>query len=158
MKNEKKSKVVKLDGTDKKILKIISEDARTPYRQISRELDISVGTVHNRIDKLVKTGVIKKFTSIMNHKQLGYNLTTIIGVKLNSGKMDNWKKASFPSNITGIYEVTGEYDAYIIAKFRDTDELDEFIKELLKEPSIISTNTQTVLNIAKEDLGSAEML
>ena len=57
-----KDNVVKLDDTDINILKIINEDVRTSYRQISRSLDVSVGTVHNRIDKMVKSGVIKKFS------------------------------------------------------------------------------------------------
>lgn len=54
-----KDNIVKLDNTDINILKIINEDVRTSYRQISRSLDVSVGTVHNRIDKMVKSGVIK---------------------------------------------------------------------------------------------------
>ena len=60
MANENKD-FIKLDDIDVSILKIINEDVRTSYRQISRSLDVSVGTVHNRIDKMVKSGVIKKF-------------------------------------------------------------------------------------------------
>ena len=64
-----KDNVVKLDDTDINILKIINEDVRTSYRQISRSLDVSVGTVHNRIDKMVKSGVIKKFSPVIDHKR-----------------------------------------------------------------------------------------
>jgi Lrp/AsnC family transcriptional regulator for asnA, asnC and gidA len=150
---------VRLDKTDHKILEIINKDARTPYRQISRDLDISVGTVHNRVDKLIKTGVIKKFAPIMDHRKLGYGLTSIIGVRVKGGKLENWEnKKSFDTNVLGIYDVTGEYDAFLIAKFKDTDELDKFIKDLLKEPDVERTYTQTVLNVVKEDLGSANML
>ena len=60
MANENKD-FIKLDDIDVSILKIINEDVRTSYRQISRSLDVSVGTVHNRIDKMVKRGVV--FTS-----------------------------------------------------------------------------------------------
>ena len=63
-----KDNVVKLDDTDINILKIINEDVRTSYRQISRSLDVSVGTVHNRIDKMVKSGVIKKFSPVIDQK------------------------------------------------------------------------------------------
>jgi len=159
MNKEKNDPVVVLDETDKKILEIINEDARTPYRQISRDLDISVGTVHNRVDKMIKTGAIKKFAPIMDHRKLGYDLTTIIGVRVKGGKFQNWEsKTSFHKNVLGIYDVTGEYDAFLIAKFRDTNELDKFIKELLREPDVERTYTQTVLNIVKEDMGSANML
>ena len=103
MNKEKKEKVVILDETDKKILEIINEDARTPYRQISRDLDISVGTVHNRVDKMIKTGAIKKFAPIMDHRKLGYDLTTIIGVRIKGGQFQNWQtKTAFHKNVLGI--------------------------------------------------------
>lgn len=52
--NKNDTDIIKLDETDKKILKIINEDVRVSYRQISRDLNISVGTVHNRIEKWLK--------------------------------------------------------------------------------------------------------
>ena len=79
---KKNEDIIKLDETDIKILKIINDDVRISYRQISRDLGISVGTVHNRIDKMLKSGVIEKFAPVLNHKKLGYALTSIIGVNV----------------------------------------------------------------------------
>ncbi|RBQ22324.1 putative HTH-type transcriptional regulator [Candidatus Methanobinarius endosymbioticus] len=159
MDDENKTDLIIIDETDKNIIEMINEDARTPYRQISRELDISVGTVHNRVDKLMKTGVIKKFAPIMDHRKLGYGLTSIIGVRVNGGQVQNWEeKESFNKHVLAIYDVTGEYDAFLIAKFKDTDELDSFVKELLKEPYVERTYTQTVLNVVKEDSSSIHMI
>lgn len=150
---------IKLDNIDVNILKIINEDVRTSYRQISRSLDVSVGTVHNRIDKMVKSGVIKKFSPIIDHEKLGYVLTTIIGVKVKGEQLKSWEQKIYDNkNIIGIYDVTGEYDVYLIAKFQNTFELNEFIKELLKDPNIERTNTQTVLEVIKEDMGSSNIL
>ena len=157
--SKKDTEIIKLDDTDKNILKIINEDVRVSYRQISRDLNISVGTVHNRIEKMVKNGVIEKFSPIINHRKLGFVLTSIIGVRVKGGKLENFEtKISFNKNVLGIYDVTGEYDAILIAKFKNTDELDVFIKEMLKEPGIERTYTQTVLNVVKEDMGSANIL
>ena len=154
-----KDNIVTLDETDIKILKIINDDVRTSYRQISRELKVSVGTIHNRIDKMVKIGVIKKFSPIIDHEKLGFVLTTIIGVRVKGGNLKNWEeKTFFNKNVVGIYDVTGEYDAFLIAKFRNTNELNSFIKELLKDPIIERTYTQTVLDVIKEDMGSANIL
>ena len=150
---------IKLDDIDVNILKIINEDVRTSYRQISRSLDVSVGTVHNRIDKMVKSGVIKKFSPVIDHEILGYVLTTIIGVRVKGGKLKNWEeKTYFNKNVVGIYDVTGEYDAFLIAKFKDTNELNTFIKDLVKDPNIERTYTQTVLDVIKEDMGSSNIL
>ena len=147
---KKKEEIVKLDETDIKILKIINDDVRISYRQISRDLGISVGTVHNRIDKMLKSGVIEK---------LGYTLTSIIGVNVEGVSLESWEEEiSHNKNVVGIYDVTGEYDAFLIAKFKDTDELDLFLKELLKTDCVERTYTQTVLNVVKEDMGSANIL
>ena len=150
MANENKD-FIKLDDIDVSILKIINEDVRTSYRQISRSLDVSVGTVHNRIDKMVKSGVIKKFSPVIDHEILGYVLTTIIGVRVKGGKLKNWEEKTY-------FDVTGDYDAFLIAKFKDTNELNTFIKDLVKDPNIERTYTQTVLDVIKEDMGSSNIL
>ncbi|MGZ7047796.1 MAG: Lrp/AsnC family transcriptional regulator [Methanobacterium sp.] len=155
--NDEKS--IKIDETDKKILDLLNTDGRISYRKISRELDISVGTVHNRVDKFTKSGIVKKFIPQIDHSKLGYKLTTIIGVRVKGGVLRNWEnKTAYHKNVLGIYDVTGEFDAILLAKFRDTTELDSFIKELLKEPDVQRTYTQTVLNIVKEEFGSSDIL
>ncbi|MGZ7050318.1 MAG: Lrp/AsnC family transcriptional regulator [Methanobacterium sp.] len=155
--NDEKS--IKIDETDKKILDLLNTDGRISYRKISRELDISVGTVHNRVDKFTKSGIVKKFIPQIDHSKLGYKLTTIIGVRVKGGVLRNWEnKTAYHKNVLGIYDVTGEFDAILLAKFRDTTELDSFIKELLKEPDVQRTYTQTVLNIVKEEFGSSNIL
>ena len=71
----------------------------------------------------------------------------------------NWEeKTYFNKNVVGIYDVTGEYDAFLIAKFKDTNELNTFIKDLVKDPNIERTYTQTVLDVIKEDMGSSNIL
>lgn len=150
--------VVKIDETDKKILDLLNKDGRMSYRKISRELGISVGTVHNRVDKFMKSGIIKKFVPQIDHSKLGYKLTTVIGVRVKGGVLSNWEnKTAYHKNVIGIYDVTGEFDAILIAKFKDTTELDAFVKELLRQGDVQRTYTQTVLNIVKEDMGSTDI-
>ncbi len=147
-----------VDEMDRKIINLFQYDGRMSYRKIAKELDISIGTVHNRIDKLTKNGVIKKFTPVIDHKKLGYALTTVIGVRVKGGVLKNWEdRTAYHQNVLCVYDVTGEFDAILIARFKDTQELDQFVKGLLKEPDVQRTYTQTVLNIVKEDLNSGDM-
>jgi len=151
--------IVKIDDIDKKILHLFNKDGRMSYREISRKLGVSVGTVHNRVDKLMKNGVIKRFVPVIDHSKLGYKLTAIIGVKVKGGVLRNWEeRTAYHKNVLAIYDVTGEFDAILIGKFRDTSELDKFIKDLLRENDVQRTYTQTVLNIVKEDMTSSQML
>jgi DNA-binding Lrp family transcriptional regulator len=160
MKNDSTShSKMELDKLDRQIISLFHEDGRLSYRKIAKKLDISIGTVHNRMEKLTKKGVIKKFSPIIDHDKLGYSLTTIIGVRVKGGVLQNWEdKTAYNKNVLCMYDVTGEFDAIIIARFKDTSELDKFIKELLKEPDVQRTYTQTVLNIVKEDLSSIQMI
>ncbi len=156
--NEEKSKTV-IDDVDKKMIKIFHKDGRKSYRSIAKQLDISIGTVHNRIEKLLKSGIIKGFTPVIDHEKLGYSLTTIIGVKVKGGLLKHWEdRTAYHKNVLCMYDVTGEFDAILITRFKDTKELDSFIKSLLKEPDVQRTYTQTVLNIVKEDLNEINML
>ncbi|MDI9623514.1 MAG: Lrp/AsnC family transcriptional regulator [Methanothermobacter sp.] len=151
--------IVKIDDIDKEILHLLNKDGRMSYREISRKLGVSVGTVHNRVEKLMKNGVIKKFVPLIDHSKLGYKLTAIIGVRVKGGVLKNWEeRTAYHKNVLAIYDVTGEFDAILIGKFRDTSELDKFIKGLLKENDVQRTYTQTVLNIVKEDMTSSQML
>jgi DNA-binding Lrp family transcriptional regulator len=148
--------IVSMDDLDKRILDLLTVDGRKSYRKISRELGVSVGTVHNRVDKLTKSGIINKFVPIVDHEKLGYNLTAIIGLELQGGTITYLvDKKPFKKNLLAVYDVTGQFEAILIAKFRDTFELNQFIKLLLKEEPVIKTYTQTVLNIIKEELNSS---
>ena len=156
--NSTEYKNVSMDKLDKKILELLSVDGRKSYRKISRELEVSVGTIHNRVDKLIKSGIITKFVPVIDHEKLGYTLTAVIGIEVKGGTVSYLtEKEPFKDNLLAVYDVTGQFDAITIAKFKDTFELNEFIKELLKEDNVTKTYTQTVLNIVKEDLNSSMM-
>lgn len=147
---------LEMDDLDKKILELLSDDGRKSYRKISRELGVSVGTVHNRVDKLTKHGIITKFVPVINHEKLGYNLTAIIGLEIKGGTVDFLVENNvYQDNILAVYGVTGQFDGMVIAKFRNTKELDIFIKQLLNEETVIKTYTQTVLDIVKEELNTS---
>lgn len=54
--NEKKNDTVEIDDIDRKIISLFNEDGRMSYRKIAKRLDVSIGTIHNRMEKLTKNG------------------------------------------------------------------------------------------------------
>jgi Lrp/AsnC family transcriptional regulator for asnA, asnC and gidA len=54
------------------------------------------------------------------------------------------------SNVLSVYDITGEYDAVVFAKFRDNASLNGFLKKLLSERFIKRTTTLVALNAVKE--------
>ncbi|MEK6866211.1 MAG: Lrp/AsnC family transcriptional regulator [Thermoproteota archaeon] len=143
---------MELDKTDERILKNLLVDARLSARQLALKLGISTVTVLSRIKKLEREKIIKGYTALIDHEKLGYNLTAIIEIIAKKDKIiDMEVEISKIENVCGVYDITGNTDTLIIAKFKSRNELSEFVKGLATIPNIENTITHVVLNTTKED-------
>lgn len=143
---------MELDKTDERILKNLMVDARLSARQLALKLGISTVTVLSRIKKLEREKIIKGYTALIDHEKLGYNLTAIIEIIAKKDKIiDMEVEISKIENVCGVYDITGNTDTLIIAKFKSRNELSEFVKGLATIPNIENTITHVVLNTTKED-------
>ena len=141
-----------VDETDVKILKTLTANARLSSRQISKQCNMSVGTVLSRIKKMEQEGIIKGYSILPDHEKLGYELTVVTEITVSKGRLLEMENeiARFP-NVCSVYDVTGLTDAMIIAKFKDREELSRFTKHLLSLPFVERANTHVVLTTIKED-------
>lgn len=142
--NNNETIINELDNTDKEIIKQLNQDGRKSYRQIAKELNLSVGTITNRVQKLKQTGIIKGFQIQLDYTQLGYNIETLIGLD-NTGNIENIID-KYPENIITAHKTTGQYNTLLITRFKDTKELNNFLETLTKEENIQKTYTQLILN------------
>lgn len=141
-----------LDTTDLRILRALNADARKSYRDIARELDIALSTVSARVKRLEESGVLTGYVPVIDPNRLGFDLVVVIGVKIAHGKLlDVQGKVAKSPRVFAVYDVTGEWDSVVLARFKDRDDLNVFIKELLANPHIERTATQLVLNTIKEE-------
>ncbi len=141
------------DETDLMILRELQEDAMTSYRDIAEKLNLSVGTVHNRIKRLKEIGLIKSFSAIVDAEKLGYGLTAIVLMQVEGEKIvEVEEKLATSKSIIAVYDTTGEFDIIAIGKFKNREDLNTFIKDVLKIQSIKRAVTSIALNVVKEDL------
>jgi DNA-binding Lrp family transcriptional regulator len=141
---------MKFDETDTKLLNVILSDSRLSYREIASKIGVSAATVMNRIARLEKEGVIKGYSANLDYEKLGYDIDAIISMKISKGKLfevEN-KIANHPA-VAAVYDVTGDFDSTIIAKFRNRRALDSFLKKIQAYDFVESTNTILVLNTIK---------
>ena len=73
---------MKIDGIDKKIIRNLVKDARTPILSIAREVGISGAAIHQRLRKLEKAKLIDGYHMKINHNSIGYTTTSFIGIHL----------------------------------------------------------------------------
>ncbi len=141
-----------LDQVDLAILNVLQNDARLSFRNIAQELGIAAGTVHNRIKKLEEEGVLKSYTIAVDPGKTGYDLTVLILIEAEGKHLpDVETEIAKIGNVVTVYDITGDFDIAIVARFQDRRQLNTFIKSLLKTPHVKKTVTNVVLNVVKED-------
>ena len=141
-----------LDEIDKKILTELLTNSNRSNREIAKAIGVSAATVINHIQRLESAGVITEYTVMLDFERLGFELTIIMEVTVSSGKLlETQEEIAKLPYVCGVYDVTGEIDSIVIAKFRIRRELSEFPKDLLGMEYVERTNTHVVLNTVKED-------
>lgn len=105
----------KLDRLDRQILKLISDDARIPFLEVARACNVSGAAIHQRIQKLMATGILKGSQFIIDPEKIGYETCAYIGLNLkNPEQFDEVVKSlqSIPEVVECHY-TTGNYDLFI---------------------------------------------
>lgn len=140
-----------IDGVDFAILKMLSSNARVSIRKMARKLRLSASAVFTRMHRLEEKGVVKGYAPLLDTEKLGFGVTVAIAIKAKGGKLVEVEaELARRPNIVSVYDITGEYDILVIAKFRGMGELNKFVKNVLAMHHIEHTCTYTVLNTVKE--------
>jgi len=142
----------KIDDIDMQIINLLQEDSRLSFNKIAQKLGISVGTACNRVKGLEDRGVLRGYTVLVDPNKVGFGLTAVILIQA-EGKhlIDVENEVAKINNVISVYDITGDFDFAVIARFKDRDGLNAFIKGLLAVPYVKRTVTNVVLNVIKED-------
>lgn len=135
-----------LDEIDEEIIKILQENAKTSYRVIQDKLNISIGTIHNRISKLEKNKIIEGYTLKLNNEKLGYKLTFLIRINID-GKhtQEILEEITRKPEVCSVFHTTGEQSAALICRFKEAQDVHNFIRKLNEKEFITKTNSNMVL-------------
>ena len=141
-----------MDDIDLQIIALLQEDSRLSFNKIAHRLKVSVGTAYNRVKNLEAMGIVKGYTVTLDPSKLGFSLTAIIMVQVEGGHLTEVEQEiAKNANVIAIYDITGDYDAAVVTKFKDRASLNDFVKSLLATPYIKRTVTSVALDIIKEE-------
>ncbi|ELZ15581.1 MULTISPECIES: HTH-type transcriptional regulator Lrp [Haloterrigena] len=140
------------ENLDEDLVNELLNDGRASLRSLAEELDVSVTTISNHLSALEDEGVIQGYTPIIDYDALGYDVTAIMQLKAEGNALPQITETlKDHDQMISVYEVTGDYDIIAIGKFKDTDDMNDRIKQLLTDPDINQSNTSIVLNAVSEN-------
>jgi Lrp/AsnC family transcriptional regulator, regulator for asnA, asnC and gidA len=98
--------------------------------RLSKKININASVVYSRIKRLLKRGLIKKFTIIINDEALGFSVRSLTGINMDSKLRDNVLNELFKiPEVREIAEVTGRFDILVTMTARSLDEIHQLISE-----------------------------
>lgn len=137
-----------IDNTDLQILNLLMENAFTPYTEIGKKLFISPGTVHVRMSKMEKLGIVKNPQLQINLSKLGMDVTAFIGVYLLRSEMYDKVVVQIKKidEVVSCNYTTGNYSLFLKIVCRDTQHLREVLHDKLQKIEGIS-RTETLISL-----------
>jgi len=130
-----------MDQKDEEILEILKQDGRASYTDIAEEVNVSEGTVRNRVEKMQENSVIEKFSVQTGTR----GSRAVVMVELRTGKDIEKVLKEFPEKIQ-IMEVAGEYDLVLEIERPSNREINNLLDDIRSIEGVDSTETYMVLN------------
>jgi Lrp/AsnC family leucine-responsive transcriptional regulator len=127
--------MTKLDEKDMKILKVLMKDGRKSVAEIAGELESPRSTISDRINKMLREGVIKRFTAVPDYPKLGLGVKAYILVSFRSDGINQHQLAEQIADMESVYEVSlisGEWDIIVKVRASSVEEVGSFVIDKLR--------------------------
>ena len=137
-----------IDFTDKKILSALLSKGRSTFAELAAQVGLTAPTVHDRVKKLERSGVIEGYTAIINPAALGYDITAMVKITTASDvrAQDYESHLSEISEIQQCYSVAGEETYVALVLTRTPKTLEKILQRIKTIPGTMSTKTSVVLS------------
>lgn len=142
-----------MDNIDVKIIKLLQNNARITASEISGEINLSVSAVSDRLKKLESSGIIEKYTAIVNARRLKKDLTAIMFVSLERPKFTD-KFIEFVNSENEILEchyLAGDYDYSLKIITDNSFTLESLLNRIKSIPGVLRTRTIVALSTVKNN-------
>lgn len=135
-----------IDELDRKILTKLQQDGRMSFREIAKQIDSTAVTVINRVDKMKDKGIVQGYTVDIDYRKIGYHIVAAIELIVKGEHLQEIEDRLFEQpNVTAVYEITGDTDILLIAKFKDRDQLGSFVVGDLLDSDLVE---KTITHVA----------
>lgn len=139
---------MRLDRVDERIIAILGADARMSFAEIGGQVGLSPSAVKRRVDRLIESGAVRGFTVVLEPQAVGWTTEAFIELYCRARTSPGEIRSGLAgyAEITFACTVTGEADAIVQVRARDTHHLEEVIERLGAEPFVVRTKSTLVLS------------
>jgi Lrp/AsnC family transcriptional regulator for asnA, asnC and gidA len=144
-----------VDAIDLKILAELQKDANISVPKLSKKINVNPSVAYSRIKRLTKKQLIKRFTIEVNDDILGYNVSAIIGLNIDSKVREQLLDEMLRmEGVRDIYEVTGRFDLLVRVKAKSLDELHSTVSAKMGKLNGVN-HTETFIEMGRREPESA---
>jgi Lrp/AsnC family transcriptional regulator, regulator for asnA, asnC and gidA len=145
----------KVDSIDLRILQELQKDANISVPKLSKKINVNPSVAYSRIKRLTKKELIKRFTIEVNDDVLGYNVSAIIGLNIDSKVREQILDEMLRmEGVRDIYEVTGRFDLLVRVKTKSLDELHSTVSAKMGKLTGVN-HTETFIEMGRREPESA---
>ncbi len=138
-----------MDLLDEKLIELLGKDARQSSEELAKQLNVSAATIRRRVGKLLESEIVR-IVGVVDPKKMGYNLAAIMTIDIAHNAINAaLKMLSDRKGVSWVSTNTGRHDIIILAHFRSTDDLAEFIGTINSIKGLKGSETFVSLHIAK---------
>ena len=143
--------VITLDQVDRDILVNLQNDGSSSASHIASEIGMSIPAVTDRIKKLQESGIIMGFTTVLNHRKVGLDVSAFITVisESSSHYSDVVRKTNKSPEIIQCFTTTGNGSHVLFALVENTHALEKLLRKIQSWPGVMRTETQIILSSYK---------
>jgi len=133
-----------IDSLDKKILALITKNARIPYLEVARECNVSGAAIHQRIQRLMKLGIVSGSQFMLDPRKIGFHTCAYVGIFLDNAGLypEVVQKLEKIPEITQCHYITGGYSIFIKVYTRNNEDLKHVLGDKVQAiPGVSRTET-----------------
>jgi len=140
-----------MDNLDIKILKLLQQNSRVTASEISNRINLSIPAVSDRLKKLDASGIIEKYTVILNPKKMNKHLMIIMFISLESPKFTDpfINIVQLDDEIVECHYLAGDFDYALKIITESTESLERFLYKIKNIPGVQKTKTNVSLSTIK---------
>jgi Lrp/AsnC family transcriptional regulator for asnA, asnC and gidA len=141
-----------IDDLDKQILKLLQLDARIPFAELSRKLDVAEATIRFRVNKLIEKRIITNFTALIDPAKVGMKVSGAILLKIDPAYLEEACKQLMSFKETQyLFQSTGEYDVVSVIITWDMEHLSKLVKKTKLIPGVKDARVSVTTRFLKFD-------